>query len=263
MPPLDEDEVAFYAISQATTATFSDLYLRLTFLFFIQTGSKRVWTDGDELVAEEGDLLIFPAGSIVTMENRPVPDRSYRAIGLSFPDDLVRQVFGYRPAEASRTNAQILRRVPHDPAALLPLFRATLENPDLPPLIRRHRLTEPLLWVQERGIDLAIADSASPVSRVRRLIATDPSYAWRAREVARHLAKSEATLRRELAAAGQGFARILHNTRLEHGLSLLQTTHTPISEVALASGFKTPSHFSDAFRTRFGIRPRDIRTAEP
>ena len=76
-----------------------------------------------------------------------------------------------------------------------------------------------------------------------------------------HFAMSEATMRRWLSKSGQGFAKTLLNTRLEHGLSLLQTTDDRISEIALDCGFKTPSHFSDAFRKRFGIKPKDIRLA--
>jgi transcriptional regulator GlxA family with amidase domain len=68
-------------------------------------------------------------------------------------------------------------------------------------------------------------------------------------------------LRRLLVKSGQGFAKTLLNTRLEHGLSMLQTTNVPVSQIALDCGFKTPSHFSDAFRKRFEIRPKEIRTA--
>ena len=82
-----------------------------------------------------------------------------------------------------------------------------------------------------------------------------------ANEVAEHFAMSEATMRRWLSKTGQGFAKILLHTRLERGLSLLQTTDDQISEIALDCGFKTPSHFSDAFRKRFGIKPKDIRLA--
>jgi transcriptional regulator GlxA family with amidase domain len=100
-----------------------------------------------------------------------------------------------------------------------------------------------------------------PINQVRSLIETDLSYPWMAAEVAAHFAMSEATMRRWLSKTGQGFARILLYTRLEWGLSLLQTTDAQVSQIALDCGFKTPSHFSDAFRKRFGIKPKDIRLA--
>lgn len=255
------DQVAIYPITQATTATFTDLYLRLAFLFFVQTGSKRVVTRTQDLVAHEGDLLIFPPGSMVTMENRPVLDASYAAVGISFSDALVKDVFSRGPSTANGSAVQILRAMPHRPMDLLPIIKDTLERRSLPESILRQRLKEPLIWLKETGVHLATLEEEAPLSRVRRVIETDLSRSWRAREVAHHLAMSEATMRRWLAGSGQGFARILQNTRLEHGLSRLQTSDVAISEIALECGFKTPSHFSDAFRKRFGIAPKQIRTA--
>ncbi|MEM8812438.1 MAG: AraC family transcriptional regulator [Pseudomonadota bacterium] len=261
MPDEPTDQVAIYQITQATTATFADLYLRLAFLFFIQTGSKRVVTPTRELIGDEGDLLIFPPAMMVTMENRPFLDQSYRALGVSLPDDLIRQVFADNPLPDRQLDVQILRADPHRPADLVPIIRDTLDNTSLPEVIRRHRLLEPLIWLKEQGVHLAPSFDRSPLSRVRRLVETDLSHSWRAGEVAEHLAMSEPTMRRWLAGSGQGFSKILLYTRLEHGLSLLQTSDVPISEIALECGFKTPSHFSDAFRKRFGIAPKQIRKA--
>lgn len=254
------ENVAIYQITQATTATFTDLYLRLTFLFFIESGSKRVVTPTQDVVGEEGDLLVFPAGSMVTMENRPVFDREYRALGVAFPEPIVSQVFTSKATMPGPAHVEILRAAPHTPLQILPLLRATLEDPTLPEVVRQHRLLEPLIWLRSKGINLALSSEEAPLARVRRLIETDLSHPWRADEVAEAMAMSEATMRRWLRRSDQGFAKILLNTRLEHGLSLLQTTDEPISTVALDCGFKTPSHFSEAFRRRFGIAPKQIRT---
>ncbi|MEO1250205.1 MAG: helix-turn-helix transcriptional regulator [Pseudomonadota bacterium] len=255
--------VSILPISQATTATFTDLYFRLTFLFFVQAGSKRVLSPPQgELIGEEGDLLIFPAGSMVTMENRPVMDRDYRAVGVSFSDDLIDTVFADQRPTASAGGIQIVRARPSRPMQILPMIRETLKSPGLPEPILRHRLLEPLVWLRHHGYLLRSQAEESPLTKVRGLIETDLTRSWRASDVADHLAMSEATLRRRLSTAGQGFAKILLHTRLEHGLSQLQSTDIPISEIAMNCGFGTPSHFSDAFKKRFGIRPKEIRTAE-
>ncbi|MEM8957329.1 MAG: AraC family transcriptional regulator [Pseudomonadota bacterium] len=261
MRPPVPDQVALYPITQATTATFADLYLRLTFLFFIQSGSKKVVTSAKEVVAEQGDLLIVPAGSLLTMENRPVLDRSYRALGVAFPDAYVAKVFEGRPTRSNRRDVEILRAEPHRPTDILPILHDTLERESLPDVIQRHRIMEPLIWLRDKGVRLTPVAEEAPLSRVRRLIETDLGHPWRADEVARQLAMSEATMRRWLKSSGEGFAKILMNARLEHGLSLLQTSDRAISDIALECGFKTPSHFSDAFRKRFGIAPRQIRTS--
>lgn len=255
------DEVALYQITQATTATFTDLYLRVAFLFFIQSGSKQVRTPDQETIAEEGDLLVVPPGSFVTMENRPLLDQSYRAIGVSFPDHLIRAVFGDAAHKSGKSGINVLRREPHRPMEILPIISETLENVTLPDVVKKHRLVEPLLWLMDRGFHLSAPREETPIRRVRQLIEQDLCHPWRASEVARHLAMSEPTLRRVLASGGQGFGKILLNTRLERGLGLLQTSDLAVSQIAMRCGFKTPSHFSDAFRQRFGIRPKEIRSA--
>ena len=260
-PGPGDSKVSVLTITQATTATFTDLYFRLTFLFFVQTGSKRVLspTQG-ELIAEAGDLMIIPPGCLVTMENRPVLDASYRAIGVCYADDLIRSVFPERRADSVSSDIQIVRGGPWRPGRLLEIVQETLSSTDLPEPIFNHRLVEPLVWLRSHGYSLPTQGEELPLSRVRRLIETDLSHPWRVSEVASHFAMSEATFRRWLGRSGQGFAKVLSNTRLEHSLSMLQTTDTPISQVALTCGFTTPSHFSDAFRRRFGIRPKEIRS---
>lgn len=262
VPPPVLPQVSIYSITQATTATFADLYFRQTFLFFIQVGSKRAFTATQgEIIGEEGDLMIFPPGSMVTMENRPVLDDRYRAVGVSFSDQLIETVFARQTPQASPHGIQVVRAEPAQPSDLLAIIQDTLSNTDLPDPIRNHRLLEPLIWLRHQGFHVPTQGEELPLSRVRRLIETDLCHNWRMSEVADHFATSEATLRRLLAKSGQGFAKILLNTRLEHGLALLQTTNIPISHIAMDCGFKTPSHFSDAFKNRFTISPKQIRTA--
>ena len=256
-------DVSVVSISQATTATFTDLYFQRTFLFFIQVGSKKVLCPiNGELVGNTGDVIVFPAGSIVTLENRPVFNANYRATGICFPEEIIRQVF---PDQRSKRGALGVQVVPSHfnlTSKILNPLRVTLQNQDLPESIRVHRLLESLIWLKHYGVQLSAYEEESPLSKVRRLVETDLSHPWRSSEVAEHFAMSESTLRRWLAKSGQGFAKLLQNTRLERGLHFLHSTDIPISEIALNCGFKTPSHFSDSFRKRFGIKPSEIRKIE-
>jgi AraC-like DNA-binding protein len=257
-----DSKVSIFTISQATTATFVDLYFRLTFFFFIQRGSKHVKTPNQgEMFGEEGDLMIFPPASMVTMVNRPVLGEDYRALGVCFTHDLIDAVYGDRPTPPEAKGVQIVPASTPHLADILALIQATVNDAALPKIVRQHRLLEPLIWLREQGVYLSTQVQDQPISRVRSLIETDLSHPWMAEEVAEHFAMSEATMRRWLSKQGQGFAKILLHTRLEHGLSLLQTTNAQVSQIALDCGFKTPSHFSDAFRKRFGIKPKDIRLA--
>jgi len=259
VPSQEMGKVSVFPISQATTATFSDLYFRLTFFFFIQKGSKRVlFSNQDEIIGEEGDLMIFPPGSVVTMENRPVLHDDYRASGVCFSHDLIETVYSDINTSKMVTGIQIVRANNLIDIDLLALIQETL-NSSLPEPILRHRLLEPLVWLREQGIFLPSKIQDQPISKVRQFIEQDLSHAWRMEEVAKHFSMSEATMRRLLSKNGQGFAKLLLHSRLEQGLTLLQTTDLQITQIATECGFKTPSHFSDTFRKRFGITPKDIR----
>ncbi|MFM2281077.1 MAG: hypothetical protein RLZZ444_3308 [Pseudomonadota bacterium] len=189
--------VSIFPITQATAATFTDLFIGQTFLCFIRTGSKRVVCPvHGELVGEEGDLLIFPPGSLVTLENRPRPDANYRADGVYFDHALVDSIFVDHAPRHTAPGIQRLHADTHHPLAILDLLKETLARNDLPPALRQHRLLEPLLWLKQCGIQLPAREDDLPWSKVRRLIETDVAYPWRVGEVAQHFAMSEATFRR-------------------------------------------------------------------
>ncbi|MBE9065859.1 helix-turn-helix transcriptional regulator [Leptolyngbya cf. ectocarpi LEGE 11479] len=256
-------DVSVLSISQATRATFTDLYFQHTFLVFIQVGSKRVLCPiNGELIGHTEDVMIFSPGSIITLENRPVLDNDYRATGVCFPHQMIETVFSHKNSNTEPAGIQIVPASAGQTLQILHAIQATLNDADLPEPIKQHRLLEPLIWLKYNGIHLSSHEEEKPLSKVRRLIETDLSHPWRSNEVADHFAISEATMRRWLAKSGQGFSKILQNTRLEHGLSLLQSTDMPISAIAYTCGFKTPSHFSDSFRKRFGIQPSEIRKVE-
>ena len=256
-------DVSTLSISQATPATFSELYFQHTFLVFIQVGSKRVLCPiNGELIGQAEDVMIFPPGSVVTLENRPMLDHDYRAIGVCFSHHMIEAIFSNEISRAKPVGIQILQTGSEQAREILDTIQATLNDKRLPQAIRQHRLLEPLVWLKYHGIQLSPHEDENPLSKIRRLIETDLSHPWRSSEVADYFAISESTMRRWLAKSGQGFAKTLQNTRLEHGLSLLQSTDMPIAEIAFNCGFKTPSHFSDSFRKRFGIKPSEIRKVE-
>lgn len=128
-------------ITQATSATFADLFTQLTFLCFIQTGTKWVVCPvNGEMIAEQGDLIVFPAGSIVTLENRPLLIAHYRADGVYFNHDLIDAVFADQGPGAAPCGIQIVRALPHRPDQIFALIQQTLGSKALPLSICRRRL---------------------------------------------------------------------------------------------------------------------------
>lgn len=58
---------------------------------------------------------------------------------------------------------------------------------------------------------------------------------------------------------GMGFQEVYRQIRLRHGRRLLQQSPLSISEIAYATGFSSPSHFSNAFRHLFDQTPGNVR----
>ena len=79
--------------------------------------------------------------------------------------------------------------------------------------------------------------------------------------VCRRFAISPRTLH-NLFAGGESFAATVRGLRLERCAALLADpgTTTTVTALALAHGFDDPSSFSRAFRRRFGVSPREMRS---
>lgn len=58
---------------------------------------------------------------------------------------------------------------------------------------------------------------------------------------------------------GAGFSETYLRIRLDHALKLLEQSPLSISDIGFATGFSSASHFSRAFKARFGRGPRAMR----
>jgi AraC-like DNA-binding protein len=87
---------------------------------------------------------------------------------------------------------------------------------------------------------------------------TDPALS--AARVAAAIGISERHLSRAFADAGPSFPQYVLSRRLDRAHALLtRSPLIPVAEVAHRCGFGTPSRFSQAFHSRFGLRPTDVR----
>ena len=53
---------------------------------------------------------------------------------------------------------------------------------------------------------------------------------------------------------------VLRDARLTTALTLLRDTQTSLAEIALRVGYSDQANFSNAFRRRFGLSPKKLRT---
>lgn len=222
-------------------------------LILVEEGTKRIRWSGGEAVATAGEALSLQAGEVVDISNTPGKSGAYRALWICWSPSLL--------GAAARKSASVVRHRLSEAfrASYYRAFDALGEDEDLPARVASHRLGEVLLWLAERKFHFAVPPPASLGQRVRSLLAADPSATLSMDEVARETATSIPTLRRKLAAEGVAFRDLVEDVRMSHALALLQNTDEPVLQIALATGYASPSRFTARFRARFGYVPTAIR----
>jgi transcriptional regulator GlxA family with amidase domain len=97
-----------------------------------------------------------------------------------------------------------------------------------------------------------------------RLLEQAPDQPMSAADLARATRLSprqiERLFRKHLGESPAAFSTAL---RLDRARTLLRETGLPVTEIGIACGFASPSHFSAAFRSRFGHSPRAERQTLP
>jgi AraC family transcriptional regulator len=95
------------------------------------------------------------------------------------------------------------------------------------------------------------------VRNARELLAADPGANWSLQEVAGHVGCAPCHLTTVFRLeTGMPIHRYLQRLRLALALTEIAKRARPITEIALALGFATPSHFSTCFKSEFGCSPR-------
>ena len=239
-------------IVQRSDLTSRRIIVEQATLIVVEEGRKRIRWRGGDCVARPRDAIAIQAGETVDISNTPGPNGAYRALWICWSQ--------VPEAQGSSSKARVaLQRGLTDEflASYHRAFDGLSGANGLPSSIASSRLNEVLLWLAERKFQFSPPPPASFGARVRRLVASDPNASMGS--VARETATSIPTLRRRLAAEGLHFRDLVQDVRMAHALALLQNTDRSVLEIALATGYASPSRFTARFRARFGYLPTDVR----
>lgn len=235
-------------------------------------GVKRLDIEGKQAEVACGEFVMLHQACRMGVENLPPPGNTgpYRAWVVSFPwrvVSLAHTLLGAHHAGTSRSAAAAKAFSCGDLAPLLPGVRAYLgalaPNGEVPNAAQRdHAQLGLLLALARAGHDQFLhAQDPSVAARIRLLVAAAPGRNWSSGdfELAMHI--SGATLRRRLAQEDTSLRAIVRETRLQHGLGLLQTSRRPLKSVALACGYQSVASFSRGFVAQFGVEPSEVFNA--
>jgi len=229
-----------------------------------QNGHQVVEQRGQRLAYGPDSATIFSASEPYTLRN---PD-PHRAFYLEIPRAaMVERWHPARPMVESINTSYGVGRIVRDMCASMVLEADGLSEPTRAEL--GERLIDVLALALENphgdlpGIDGSIRSER--LRRVRSYIEAhigDPLL--NPERVAAACAMSVRTLHYLFKGTGESVSDCIWERRLQRcreALGMPAQRHRTVTEIALAAGFNSMSHFSSAFRRRFGMTPSDARDA--
>lgn len=245
-------------VIQSRAARFRSLMAERPTIVRVRAGEKIVSYRDKSVVLGPGRLGVLPARFALEIENRPPPGGRYVASALLPDPDLIERMVPDGLPDGNPFSFTTDDRA----MAAFERAAAAVDDPLMPTSLRDHAVREIVLWLADAGIGFGPREVKSFQDRLRAVIGSELDTQWKAGEAARALAVSEATMRRRLEREGTTFTDVLADVRMSHALGLLQTTDQSVGHVALAVGYASPSRFAERFRSRFGILPSALRTAQ-
>jgi AraC-like DNA-binding protein len=232
----------------------------------IRHGEKQIAWQGRTQRAGTGQLVLMPAGVEMDICNLPGA-HGYHAEVITLSAALIQR---FRTHHGALVDA-LLAQPGDGELCVTPARHVASAWDELQSRLATGAPAE-LLTHYGEGLLLALTltghaaplllDRRDPLcDRVQQLLLLDPAAPWTVERIAQRLNLGASTLRRQLSLEGRSFRDILEEVRLGWALQLLQTTRTPIGDIAASSGYASPSRFAVRFRQHYGLSPRELRAA--
>jgi len=229
-------------------------------LIVLRNGTKTLQSEEGEWVFHEGEAIAIAGRQIFDVTNQLSDSGSYEAQWLVWDPAVISRFECQQPSGTSAKGPASLGRLEGEfSSAFDRALNAISDAQGIPDNVAQHRVAELLVWLASRGIRFCSEPDPSLSSKLRRSFDAEISGHWPITRAADHLAMSEATLRRRLAAEGTTFSAVLSDARLCAALMMLQSTTYPVNRVALEVGYESPSRFAIRFRQRFGFPPSALK----
>ncbi|MEM1211034.1 MAG: AraC family transcriptional regulator [Planctomycetota bacterium] len=230
-------------------------------LFMVERGSAVVTTDGIDQEVRPGQVVCQWPGGLELFTFDKTEETVHRWITFSLadwpgPDQRERVARLRRSSPAIREEGRLMRRVfelgystvpdrrKSDSVSLIQLGLAYLvdylSGDDLES-VKAERLPQ-ALTAMRRTIDTRYAEALTLDDLAASASVSGPHLARLCR---RHLDTTP--------------LRLLWDTRIDHGLTMLRDTGLSVAEAAYRVGFASPFHFSRLVKARTGEAPRDYR----
>lgn len=234
-------------------------------LIRVYSGEMKVGMADKSFIFGAGDTMLFPRNSLFRVVKYPTNGDPYRAASIQFSEDMLRNYYGSHQSLAPRTrNPELKVFTPHPlldslMASLLPYFALP---GDLPPNLAEVKVEEAIAILRtiDGSVDAMLAQFDDP-GKIDLADFMEKNFMFNM-----PMERFGYLTGRSLTTFKRDFKKIFNSRprewimrrRLEMAhYQIFQNKRKP-SEVYFESGFENLSHFSFAFKKRFGYNPTAV-----
>lgn len=241
------------------------IYTQSDYIVHVLSGKKTWKTIEGEFIMEAGQTIFVKKGAALLKQYF---EDDFCMLGFFLPDDIIRESLKESIFEISVNSSKIhqftaSKLLPKDYLqsfiqSMFPYFKEKREPPSPILKLKLKELLINLLYNSENELLISYLKSVTLNSEpsLTHIMETNFTFNLRLEEFAKMCHRSLSTFKRDFFNHYNSTpGKWLLNKRLNHAAVLISNKPSNITQIAFESGFEDVSHFSRAFKDKFGINP--------
>ena len=249
---------------------FEDAWSHYNYIIYVIDGRK-IWHTAHGSYDLRKDSCVFVRKGACIVEQ--FFDARFCLVLFFVPDEFICEVLKTKSTPIQKPGKKYEPIIPIENDEVIQAFFQSM----MPYFETRRQRDQSLLELKFRELILTMADNPAnsellsyfcyllqepQTVSMRRIMEDNFCFNLKMEEFARMCSRSLSAFKRDFVRLyNTSPGRWLMEKRLNHALHLITNIGKTVSESAFESGFESPSHFSRAFRQRFGTSPGAVRQA--
>ncbi|MCL9780223.1 helix-turn-helix transcriptional regulator [Vibrio sp. S4M6] len=222
----------------------------------VLSGSKKLYWHDNSMIISNTSLLLCGAATSLNFENQP-HNGYFSSKVFSFFCQPTEALLSLSQSILTKNTVPIIK----SDKALLNMLNALSElgKSDLSGETQTFLLMALYQHLAEKGVlhYLFASNQLTLSQKVSHYLSFSPAKPHTLTSIAATFAMSRATFIRHLNKEDIQFRELLTDVRLNHALNLMQKEKMPVSILAQLCGYQSESRFSQRFKAKFGVTPRE------
>lgn len=242
--------------------------LQLNTFSFLTEGSKEVFSDKTSISIEKTNFLLMKMGHCLMTEKLPNATDNYRSILFFFSNEaLLEFIQKHKITNTKTLNQKSIYSFKYD-SFLKTFVNGLIDisrlNTDIQTKLLEVKFEELMIYLKEtQGVDFIfslISNVDSQFQHFIEIVETNKLNKLRIKELSFLSNMSVSTFKREFEKHFKSSpSRWFQEQRLEHSAFLLKSKSKRPSDIFEEVGYESLSNFIKAFRTKFGITPKQYQ----